>query len=81
VTYKIDLSTANATELRDALAPWIGAGRKLSGRAQRGTKTARRLSDGETAKMREWAKSHGYQVSDRGRIAADIQAAYHEAGN
>lgn len=29
--------------------------------------------------MREWAKSQGMDVSDRGRIAQKIQDAYHAA--
>ena len=26
--------------------------------------------------MREWAKEHGFQVSDRGRVSAEIRQAY-----
>jgi hypothetical protein len=31
------------------------------------------------ASVREWAKAHGYDVGDRGRIRADIQEAYDKA--
>ena len=31
VTYEIDLTTANATALRDALAPYVGHGRRAAG--------------------------------------------------
>ena len=27
--------------------------------------------------MRRWARANGYNVSDRGRISAEVQAAYH----
>ncbi|WP_437440971.1 Lsr2 family DNA-binding protein [Rathayibacter oskolensis] len=29
--------------------------------------------------MREWANANGHQVSDRGRIPAEVQAAYQAA--
>ncbi|WP_425451366.1 Lsr2 family DNA-binding protein [Williamsia limnetica] len=29
--------------------------------------------------MRAWARAHGYQVGDRGRIATDIVDAYHQS--
>jgi hypothetical protein len=78
VAYEIDLTSENAQRLRDALGQWIRGARKVSGRARRGT--ARRNDDGgQTAQIREWAKSNGYTVSDRGRISADVRAAYDAA--
>ncbi|MDR1426519.1 MAG: Lsr2 family protein [Bifidobacteriaceae bacterium] len=78
VSYEIDLTSGNAQRLRDALSPWIGGARKVSGRARRGQ--ARRSGDtGQTAQIREWAKANGYTVSDRGRISADVRAAYDAA--
>ena len=29
--------------------------------------------------VREWARSNGHKVSDRGRISAEVQAAYDKA--
>jgi hypothetical protein len=73
--FEIDLTAAHAAELRSALAPWIRAGRKTSSRtASRG-----RSSGGDVSKIRAWAKSHGYQVSERGRIPANIRDAYNAA--
>lgn len=73
--YEIDLTTAHAAQLRAALAPWIRAGRKTSTRS-----TGRgRSSSGDVAKIRAWAKSHGYEVSERGRIPASIRDAYNAA--
>lgn len=42
---------------------------------------ARSLADrNQTAQIREWARSRGYKISDRGRIPASIAAEYHGAG-
>lgn len=72
--YEIDLNAEHAAELRAALAPWISAGRKVSGRS-----AARGRSGGDVSKIRAWAKSHGYQISERGRIPANIRDAYNAA--
>jgi len=75
-TYEIDLNSAHAAQLRDSLAPWVKAGRKTSSRtASRGASAG----GGDTAKVRNWAKAHGYEVSDRGRIPASVREAYNAA--
>ena len=78
VTYEIDLTAGHATELRDALAQWVGHARKLGGRtsSKGGAPRARRSSSGDAQAIREWAKEHGHQVSERGRISAEVKAAY-----
>ena len=77
VTYEIDLTAAHATELRDALAQWVGHARKVGGRtASKGASRARRSSSSDAQAIREWAKEHGHQVSERGRISAEVKAAY-----
>jgi uncharacterized membrane protein len=83
-SYEIDLSTANASKLRDALAKYVGAGRKVSARGgarTRGRAAATRSSGGNTAKVREWARANGYEISDRGRVPANILTAYEQANN
>jgi hypothetical protein len=78
--YEIDLSTANAAALRNAMAQYVGAARRAGGRparAARGSRAAGR--NGEAAVMREWAKANGFQVSERGRVSADIRKAYDAA--
>ncbi|WP_035930682.1 histone-like nucleoid-structuring protein Lsr2 [Kocuria rosea] len=78
--YEIDLSVANAEKLRDALRPFVAAGRKAptaQGRRPRATGTT--SSAGETAAIRAWAKTHGHEVSDRGRIHQSIKDAYYAA--
>ena len=85
VTYEIDLASQNAAKLRDALAPWVGNGRKVSGRsagrsaARSTTSTSRTARSNEAQEIREWAKANGYQVSERGRISAEVKKAYDDA--
>jgi nucleoid-associated protein Lsr2 len=87
--YQIDLSDENAARLRDALAPFIDVARKAArrssrrpGRPQRQTavpeKPARSKRE-DTAAIRGWAREHGHQVSDRGRIPKSVIAAYQAA--
>ena len=75
VTYEIDLNGEHAAQLRDGFTWWIGHGRRVSGRRPRGARQAGvQLSD-----IRAWAAANGHQVSDRGRISAEIRAAYDQA--
>jgi Lsr2 len=79
--YEIDLSKPNAGKLRDELARYIDAGRKVGGgRARRGGgyRVAKRNAE-QIRAIREWARAHGHKVSDRGRISAEVQRAYDEA--
>jgi hypothetical protein len=82
-SYEIDLNKANAAKLRDALSTYVQAARKQSrvaGRAGRGRAGAGRpAGSGNTAKVREWARANGYEVSDRGRVPANITEAYEKA--
>jgi hypothetical protein len=79
-TYEIDLSDGNASQLRDALAHWVGNARRVSGRSSR--PSGRRgggsssSSSSDTTAIRAWAKENGFQVSERGRISAQVQEAY-----
>jgi hypothetical protein len=82
VSYEIDLSSANAAQLRDAFASWVGNARRVGGRSRtsggsgrRGSGAAR-ASGGESAAIREWARSNGFTVNERGRIPAEVKTAY-----
>ncbi len=80
--YEIDLKTEHAEELRDALAPYIKAGRRATtAGGGRGSAPSRRGSsrNSDTAAIREWAKANGHKVSERGRVSADVVAAYRAA--
>jgi hypothetical protein len=80
--YQVDLSDENAGQLRDALAPFVASARR-SGSGQRrssGKSSESRMTDREnTAAIREWARQHGHEVSDRGRISGTILEAYKAA--
>ena len=83
VSYEIDLSAANAGRLRDSLAEWIGHARRIGGRAttsrRRGAAQSSSPRANDTGAVREWARGHGFTVSDRGRISAEVRAAYDKA--
>ena len=82
--FEIDLSTANAGKLRDALASYVAAARRSGGRRTRsggaGTGPARRpsIDREQNQAIREWARKRGMKVSDRGRIPAEVLEAYHK---
>lgn len=79
--YEIDLTDANATQLRELLAPYIGAGRRTIGSVTT-AKPARPRAAGNSRdlqKVREWARENGYTVSDRGRIPQTILDAFDAA--
>ena len=79
-TYEIDLSKKNAAKLRDALAGYVGSARRVSGRRGAATRArGRGRAASDSADIRAWAKDNGYDVSERGRISAEVRAAYNEA--
>lgn len=79
-TYEIDLNDGNAAALRDALSGYVGHARKVaSGRRARRTSSGSSSSSSNTKDVREWARANGHEVSDRGRISADVQQAYDAA--
>jgi len=77
--YEIDLTSANAEKLRDALSPFIAAGRRIHQTpTQKSSSRAGGRPREDLNAIRQWARENGYTVSDRGRVAADIVAAYHK---
>lgn len=85
--YEIDLSDENAQQLRAAFEPYIRAGRSVAPRlnvrtsSRAGGSRGGRSSNGgsDLAAIREWANKNGYEVGDRGRIAASVREAYEAA--
>lgn len=80
VDYQIDLSAANVAKLDKALKPYVEAATKVGGR-RRGRATKSASATGATSKeqlatIRAWARKKGYEVSDRGRIKAEIVEAF-----
>ncbi|WP_183098050.1 histone-like nucleoid-structuring protein Lsr2 [Nocardioides pelophilus] len=78
-SYEIDLNEKNAAQLRDALASYVGHARKVGGRRTR-AKSAPAAGGASAKEIRDWARSNGHTVPDRGRIPADVRAAF-EAAN
>jgi len=72
--YEIDLNAEHAQQLRDVLARYVGAARRISGGARRPSRTGRRpQANGlNTTEVREWAKAQGIDVKDRGRVPAEL---------
>lgn len=78
--YEIDLSKKNAAKLRNGLEPFVSGARKArkpTGRGGRATRTAG--SRERSAEIREWAKSRGIKVNERGRIPANVIEQYEAA--
>lgn len=81
VSYEIDLSEAHAAQLRESLAQWVGNARRAGGRRVTGRRGGARPAGSKNAsEIREWARANGFEVSERGRISAEVRAAY-EAAN
>ena len=72
--YEIDLNAEHAQQLRDALARYVGAARRISGSTRQPSRTGRRpQANGlNTTEVREWAKAQGIDVKDRGRVPAEL---------
>jgi hypothetical protein len=77
-TYEIDLNSANAGKLRDALASYVGHARKVGGR-RNSRRSSSSVGGTSAAEIREWARSNGHDVPERGRVSADVRAAYEAA--
>jgi hypothetical protein len=86
-SYEIDVCDDHAAELRDAVAPFVGAGRRVGGgrgrraAAPRAT-TARPAATSDRQRagdIRAWAKDQGLNVNERGRIPASIVEQYEAA--
>lgn len=83
--YEIDLSADNADRLREALAPYVGHGRRAGGRRRsvgstsaRSTSSRSSASSGgpSAAEVRVWARENGWDVPERGRVSAEVRDAY-----
>lgn len=86
--YEIDLGPENAAKFRELFEPYRTAGRLIKGPARKRSTSrpaispARPDKPGVTASnmaVRIWARERGLNVSERGRIAAEIRAQYDAA--
>jgi len=79
VSYEIDLSAANAAALREAFAPYVGVARRVGGRSRGTRRATTRSSRAGSTDIRDWGRANGFDVSERGRISAELRAAYDKA--
>lgn len=86
--YEIDLADKNAKALRDTFTKYVtaarrtGAGTRSTGRSRAGRGGAGPSRDGrgyDPKAVRAWATSQGIQVSQRGRVSADLVAKFQAA--
>ncbi|HET9138850.1 Lsr2 family protein [Actinophytocola sp.] len=82
--YEIDLTEANADNLRAALEGYVAAARRTGGRIKRGTRPVTgsgrpAASRDQTRAIREWARENGFELADRGRIPVNVIEAFDEA--
>ncbi len=77
--YEIDLNAANAAKLREAVALYVGHGRRTGGRRRRGAPRNSAAAAATPAEIREWARNNGWDVPDRGRVAQEVREAYESA--
>lgn len=84
--YEIDLAKENQDELHAALEKYIAAARPLrtgskpSTPSQGRNGTRRRTVLGHSPReIRDWARTNGHEVPDRGRIPKTVQTAFEAA--
>lgn len=76
--YAIDLNAGNASALRDALALYVAHARPVGGRTGRRSTSTRAAATGGPAasEIRAWGRENGFDVPERGRVAAEVREAY-----
>jgi len=86
VTYEIDLTFDQVLKLRDALAPYVAAGRKVGTTAAAGAKVRGQASARARArreyldKVRAWARDNGFpDLSAYGKVPEDVIKSYEKA--
>jgi hypothetical protein len=80
--YTIDLGKKNAAAFEKALKPYLDAATKVSRRSsssRRPRSASSTASRSDLAQVREWAKSQGIEVSERGRVSASVLEQYDAA--
>lgn len=77
VEYEIDLSDEHVDQIHADFTKWIISARRTGGRARRSSGVP--SSQKETAKIRQWARENNIEVSDRGRISAEVREQYFQA--
>lgn len=72
-TYELDLSKENADKFRTLLQDYTAVARKVGKSTSR---SGKRATTSNAKEIRDWARSNGYEVPERGRIPADVREAF-----
>ena len=79
-SYEIDLSSANAAQMRDSLAPFVAHARRASAtsrsKSSGGGRSHRASGESRTHAVRLWAREQGIDVGQRGRVPLSVRAQY-----
>jgi hypothetical protein len=92
--FEIDLLETNYAQLLANLEQFLQAARKVNatagratpgkpgahGKAGTGVRATARVDREQNAAIREWARSRGYGINERGRIPVPVLEAYHLGG-
>ncbi|HXB47749.1 MAG TPA: Lsr2 family protein [Streptosporangiaceae bacterium] len=78
VSYEIDLGEKNRAKFEKAFEPYLQAGRRIS-RSRRPASSRQTGPRNDRAEVRAWAKENGLNVSERGRISAEVMQQYEAA--
>ena len=85
-SYEFELCEAHLAEFREAMEGWSVHSRPVSrraapasGRSSRGSRGGGADGGPSPAEVREWARSQGLAVNSRGRVPAELHAAYEAA--
>lgn len=74
--YQIDLTEENAQKFREFMEVYVENGTRITARKTGGGRSSQKTSTVNNKAVREWARAEGYEISDRGRIPAEIIEAY-----
>lgn len=73
--YEIDLTATEAEKFNKVIAPYLNAGRKVTGgKSSKKTKTT--SSGPSAAEVRLWAQGQGIEVTNRGRVPQSVYDQY-----
>ncbi|MDQ6840150.1 MAG: Lsr2 family protein [Actinomycetota bacterium] len=79
--YAFELCADHLEEFNNVMQGYVASARRAEGqrRSRSGAGARSSANREDPGAMREWARGAGYEVSDRGRIPAEIRDAYDAA--
>lgn len=82
IDYEIDLTDTSFAELRTVLKPYLRAGRTVGGKPVAKRSASRKAAaTSDSAAVRAWARGQHKHVTERGRVPAELRAAWQDAGS